>query len=158
MKKAQDGKRKRVEIDLTGDSDDDQPAFKLPRAFSDKNTQPSSSQNQRSQGASAYQTPPLSSATTSSQSSFPSSIRYESAYYSSRIPADSQHSQTERESWLADDDEDVNEIIGTQSGAFDGEQLFHYGDLPTKIVGCRYYNVCTVQRGLNFSTYADLYE
>lgn len=144
MKKAQDGKRKRVEIDLTGDSDDDQPAFKLPRAFSDKNTQRSSSQNQRSQGASAYQTPPLSSAATSSQSSFPSSARNESVYNSSRIPADSQHSQAERESWLADDDEDFNEIISTQAGAFDSEQLFHYGDLPTKIVGCRFYDVFIV--------------
>lgn len=140
VQNGQDGKRKKVEIDLTGDSDtDDGPASKVQRSAVNKNAQRRNTQSRGDQGASAYQTPPASNVSRSSQHSHQSQSRYESVYRSSQAPADSQHSQAERESWLADDEGDFNEIIGTQTAAANTDQLFHYGDLPTKIVGCQYY-------------------
>lgn len=138
---AKDGKRKKVQIDLTGDSDTDDidaPATKVQKNAVDKTTQRNSSQKQhQTNGASAYQTPPASSIPRSSQPS-QNFNRYESVYNST---ADNQHSQAERNAWLAaDEDNDVNEILSsTQAGAANTEQLHLYGDLPTKVVGCQYY-------------------
>ena len=138
--KRKEGKRKKFEIDLTAESDIDAPAPKLQKKAAAIKTQRDSSQIRQSNGASSYQTPPTSSAPTLSQRGNQNANRYESVYPSSQAPADNQHSQTEREAWLAADDDDLNEIIGsTQAAAAEAEQLHFYGDLPTKIVGCQYY-------------------
>ena len=136
----QDGKRKRVEIvDLTGDSDTDQdvPLRKLQKNSAQrKNIQPQGARN----GSSAYQTPPASSAPRSSQPSY-NRGGYDPVYAASRPLTNTQHSEVERESWLAEEDDDVDEIIGsTQAADARTETLFHYGDLPTKIVGVRFYD------------------
>ena len=138
-----DGKRKKVEIDLTGDSDTDDldaPATKVQKNAVNKNTKRHNARKQQGRGASAYQTPPASSALRSSQQTQHNTSRYESVYGSSQVPADKQHSQAARDTWLAEDEDDVDEIISsTQAGAANTEQLHLYGDLPTKIVGVQYY-------------------
>lgn len=100
-----------------------------------------SSDRHRTQASSVYPTPPLSSAPSSSQSGTQNARKYESVYSSSYAPADNHHTQAERESWLADDEEeDYSETISsTQTGAADTEQLVLHGDLSTKIVGVQYY-------------------
>ena len=51
-----------------------------------------------------------------------------------------QHSEAERDAWLAEDEDDVDEIIGsTQAAAAETEELFKYGDMPAKVVGVQYY-------------------
>lgn len=131
----QNGKRKKVEIDLTGDSEDEDAPV--------KKTQRNSSQPQSGRtGTSAYQTPPASSAPRSSQSFNHNHGpgRYESVY-SSQPLSSTQHSEAERQSWLAEEDDDFNEIIGsTQAAAASTEVLHHYGDLPGKVVGVRFYD------------------
>ena len=118
----QDGKRKRVEIDLTGDSEDEA----APTRKSKKN---SSQQQTTRNSASAYQTPPASSAPHSSQplNRSYSQGRYESVYGSSQLNS-TQHSEAERDSWLAEEGDDANEILdSTQAAAAQTEELHHYG-------------------------------
>ena len=145
VEKGQEGKRKKVEIDLTGDSDTDDldaPPTKVQKNAVNKHTQRKESQAQQNRGAStAYQTPPASSFPRSSQPTSTQPCRYESVYNPTQSLADTQHSQAERESWLADDEDDVDDIIGsTQIAAANTEHLHLYGDLPTKVVGVRFYN------------------
>ena len=131
---SQDGKRKRVEIDLTASDSEDQDAPLRKTQKSGTQHKTSNCQGARN-GSLAYQTPPASSAPRSSQPSYRPA--------SSRSLSNTQHSEAERDSWLAeeDDDDDVDVIIGsTQAADARTETLFHYGDLPTKIVGVRFYN------------------
>ena len=113
-----DGKRKRVDIDLTEDDNVD-------------SSQPAPKRTANNTAQSAYNTPPASSAPHSSQH----------AYNPSSSLADLQHSQDERQSWLADEEsDDVNDIVGSsQDDAIFSEDLRHYDDLATKIVGVQYY-------------------
>ena len=115
-------KRKKVEIDLTGDSDDDAPSAKT----------------QRRSNATAYQTPPSSSAPRSSQYGGNDYVYGQRSY----ALGPGQHTEAEREAWLADDQDDVNELVpsSTQAAAADTELLHHYGNLHGKIVGVRFYN------------------
>ena len=124
----QDGKRKRVEIDLTGDSDDS-PDLDAPlRKTQKSNTQPKNSQAQTGRNVSA-----------ASQHSNNNRGGYEPVYGTSGLNS-TQHSEAERDAWLADDEDDVNEIIGsTQAAAAETEHLEEYGTLATKIVGVQYY-------------------
>lgn len=128
-----EGKRKRVDIDLTISDD---------KTDDDLDAPVKAQKNARSTNATrsppAFPTPPASSARSG----------YESVYgvpgSSSQIS--SQHySEAERNAWLADD-HDVNEFLESSQDDADGsDQLEHYGDLPTKIVGIRYYRgVATV--------------
>ena len=131
--KGRDGKRKKTTVDLTGDSDtedDNAPPTKVQKNAVNKNTQRKEIQQDRGPFT-AYQTPPNSSAPRSSQHTSFNPGRTHSVYTSSQPLADSQHSQTERNSWLADDEDDVDDIISssTQQAAADTEQLHHYGDL-----------------------------
>ena len=142
--KGKDGKRKKVEIDLTGDNDTDHldaPPKKTQKNAANYNKEQKKSGTHNSSTASAaYQTPPASSVPKSSQPSNSQSSRYESVYNPTQTQADMQHSQVERNAWLAEDEDDVNEIIpSTHQAATDTEQLHLYGDLPTKIVGVQYY-------------------
>ncbi|KAK3707764.1 hypothetical protein LTR37_011941 [Vermiconidia calcicola] len=51
----------------------------------------------------------------------------------------SQHSQAERDVWLAEDDDIFETVNSNQAVADNSEALHHYGDLPTKIVVVRFY-------------------
>lgn len=53
-----------------------------------------------------------------------------------------QHSVPEREAWLTSNDQavDVDEIVSSTQSAASNDELFLYGDLPTKIVGIRFYS------------------
>jgi len=136
-------KRKRVQIDLTEDSDDSQdldaaPRKKVQKAAVDKNA----STRQSSQGSipTTSQKPPHGSAPRSSQPTGPS--RYESVYnsFGSHALASTQHSHEEREAWLAVDDEDVFATVNsTQAAAAGNDDLFHYGEMSAKVVGVQYY-------------------
>jgi SWI/SNF-related matrix-associated actin-dependent regulator of chromatin subfamily A3 len=96
-------KRKRVEVDLTGDSDQEE-------AASAQKAQRGASSNNIHAGG------------------------YRSVYGGSTHPA------AERSDWLADDADDVNEIVGSsQDGAEGSEELTLYGELAGKIVGVQYY-------------------
>lgn len=75
----------------------------------------------------------------SSPQQTPSSAYTPTAYATPR----SSQIDNERDRWLADrEDEDWNEImVSTQDGASTrSEDLIFYGDVPTKIVGIRFYN------------------
>lgn len=51
-----------------------------------------------------------------------------------------QHADAERNDWLNEDEDDINEVVAsTQDDAEGTEQLHHYGDVDTKIVGIQYY-------------------
>lgn len=135
MREKKQNRKRKVEIDLTGHSDfDDQPTSKTQKGTSQ-------SQTQRNGNNAPYPTPPVSSVAKSSQSSPQNRSGSQSLYgYSA---ADQQHSQAERNAWLAEDDDedDYDQLFSsTQSAAANTDQLHHYGDLPTKVVGCRYYN------------------
>jgi SWI/SNF-related matrix-associated actin-dependent regulator of chromatin subfamily A3 len=125
----QDGKRKRVEIDLTGDSDDSDDLDAPLRKTQKSNTQPKDSQPQSDRNVSA-----------ASQHSNNNRGGHEPVYGSSGLNGTQHHSETERDAWLADDEDDVNEIIrSTQAAAAETEHLEEYGTLATKIVGVQYY-------------------
>jgi SWI/SNF-related matrix-associated actin-dependent regulator of chromatin subfamily A3 len=66
---------------------------------------------------------------------------YSSHPFGGSIPVSSQHTEAERRDWLNEDDDDINEMIGsTQVDAANGTDELHlYGDLSTKIVGVQYY-------------------
>lgn len=98
-------KRKRVEVDLTGDSDQENgtSSHRVQRNFS-------SSNNVHANG-------------------------YRSVYGGSTNPT------AERSDWLAEDADDINEIVGsTQDGAEGSEELTLYGEMASKIVGIQYYS------------------
>lgn len=134
---ARDGKRKHSEtIDLTGDSDTDD-LDAAPRIKSQKLSQQNNVSLRRPSlhsTTSAYRSPPASSASRSSHHAPFSS--YSSVYNTRPI-----HGEAERDSWLAEDDDDVFETIqGSQGVVANNEELTHFGDIPTKVVGIRFYN------------------
>lgn len=52
----------------------------------------------------------------------------------------SQYSNDQRQDWLNEDEDDINVLVGSTQDAAEGtDQLHHYGDVDTKIVGIRYY-------------------
>lgn len=111
-------KRKRVEVDLTGDSDKDNAASSqrnvTPRGFGNRDVYAGSSRTGYSGSA------PFSG--------------YRNVY------SGSSHPEAERSDWLADDADDANEIVGSsQDGAEGSEDLRLYGELNSKIVGIQYY-------------------
>ncbi|KAM0723526.1 hypothetical protein Q7P37_000513 [Cladosporium fusiforme] len=56
------------------------------------------------------------------------------------VPSASQHGMDERQDWLDDDEDDINVLVGSSQDDAEGtDQLHHYGDVDTKIVGVRYY-------------------
>lgn len=115
----QSEKRKRVEtVDLTADdsNDDNTPARQAKR--------PHTSSRQ-----------PLTPSTGRGRSSL--------SFGGMPMPVSSQqHSEPERQAWLDENGDDVDETIGsTQLDAAEGtDQLVHYGDLDARIVGVRYYS------------------
>ncbi|WPH01058.1 Hypothetical protein R9X50_00389300 [Acrodontium crateriforme] len=131
-------KRKRLEyFDLTAnsetESDDEQPSSKTTRRTDNNTAQGSQSTPPGSKlrailyskksRASHENSPP-----SASQSVYPSSSQV--------------HPEAERDRWLsqsAEDGSNVNEIISSTQDAADNEQLYLYGELPTKIVGVQYY-------------------
>ncbi|CAK4031216.1 related to helicase-like transcription factor [Lecanosticta acicola] len=126
-----DGKRKRVEIDLTASDDDLDAPAKMPKNASEQNARNRGRMDQPGvTGARVpYATPPTSSA---------SRGRYESV---NGTPSSSlqQHSQPERDSWQQHGitEDDFNEIIS--SSQQDTDYLHQYGELATKVVGVQYY-------------------
>ncbi|KAI7710312.1 hypothetical protein KC353_g9781, partial [Hortaea werneckii] len=153
-----EAKRKRAEVDLTGDSTDDDDASqqKTQKTASRINAQRRGEQT--TPGAS--QTSPRSSDQAPSSSApdpsqpqnnqrgyvYPPDAGSQRSFalpYSSYRPEDGMHSRAERESWLvADDDEDhgdMDEIVSSTQGAVDNDELHLFGILPTKIVGVQYY-------------------
>lgn len=51
------------------------------------------------------------------------------------------HSLADRNAWLADDDEDIYEVVAsTQDAAIGSEDLLEYGQLLSKVVGVQYYH------------------
>ncbi|KAI7547546.1 SNF2 family DNA-dependent ATPase domain-containing protein, partial [Hortaea werneckii] len=153
-----EAKRKRADVDLTGDSTDDdsasqqktqKTASRINAQRRDEQTTPGASQT--SPGSSDQA--PSSSAPGPSQSQnnqrgyvYPpdaGSQRSFASPHSSYRPEDGTHSQAERESWLvADDNEDhgdMDEIVSSTQGAADNDELHLFGNLPTKIVGVQYY-------------------
>jgi SWI/SNF-related matrix-associated actin-dependent regulator of chromatin subfamily A3 len=141
-----DGKRKRVKIDLTGDSDTDDldavPSSKVQKNALNRNPTQRKTSNDRSVSSlTGSQTTQASSIPRSSQPT--ASSRYDSVYgsYPTQSSFTTQHSQAERDAWLAEDDDDIFETIhSTQAAAANTEHLVHYGDMSTKIVGVRFYN------------------
>jgi len=114
-------KRKKVEIDLTEDSDGEAPQHKAPRQSY----------------ANTYHTTPSGSAPRQSQNG------YEFVYgRPSQGTPNTQHSLAERNSWLADDEaDDFNDLIpsSTQAAAANTDSLHLFGNLHSKIVGVQYY-------------------
>lgn len=136
-------KRKRVDIDLTGenenvihstdddddddDEDDDISSLDLPR----KKQKTRHATRPTYQIARERQSQPVGSA--SDQAGAP-------GLPSSSFGPEQRH-QDQRDSWLAEDDADVNEIIeSSQDNAEGTEQLQLYGVVNTKIVGVRFYD------------------
>lgn len=125
--KGRNGKREHDVIDLT----DDEPPAKVQRSAAAFNAQRNAPPR-----TTANITPPASSAPRSSQSAGRNAPSF------SQLPTYTLHSETERESWLAEDDDDDDldaAMPSTQAAAVNYEQLHLYGDLPTKIVGVQYY-------------------
>ncbi|KAK5166897.1 uncharacterized protein LTR77_007626 [Saxophila tyrrhenica] len=126
---ANGSKRKHVQIDLTEDSDSED-LDAAPR----KAQKASTSQASQHRPAPTYQQRPASGGALSG---------YESVYNndpSGQSLADSQHSQAERDAWLAEDDDDVfDTVASTQAAAASDDQLFYYGELAAKVVGVQYY-------------------
>jgi SWI/SNF-related matrix-associated actin-dependent regulator of chromatin subfamily A3 len=127
------GKRKRVEtVDLTADDTDDTDDLDAPaRASKRQNTSSTPATQQRTE-----------SKPVSSNNGTASSFRGSSYPFSGNsFPASGQHSEAERRDWLGEDEDDINETIGsTQLDAANGTDELHlYGDLDTKIVGVQYY-------------------
>lgn len=79
------------------------------------------------------------------QAPTPSTDRDRSPFSFSGMPmpgSSQRHIETERQAWLDENEDDVDETIGsTQLDAADGiDQLVHYGDLDARIVGVRFYS------------------
>lgn len=136
-------KRKRSEVvDLTGDNAEARPSPKTPRTGQERSFTRTPSQTQRSGPSTSRnrqfaRTPSWTDPSPSSQSRRTS---YAPAYSSSQ-----QHSQSERNSWLENENENDNDndifenVASTQDSPVSHEAFQKYGELPTKIVGVRYY-------------------
>lgn len=114
-------KRKKVEIDLTADSDNDAPPQKA----------------QRPNVASSRPVP----ASSAPRSSYHGGYEYVYGAPTSTLHH-GQHSETERKAWRADEQDDVTDLVfsSTQAAAADTELLHHFANLHSKIVGVRFYN------------------
>lgn len=123
-----DGKRKRVEVDLTGSDDDHDAPSKA---------QKNSTDDTRMHGRMGQ---PGATGRPATYGNGASSGRYQSVY---GVPGTSQqHSQSEREAWQQHGitEDDINEIVGSSQDDADGSESLHkYGELATKVVGVRYY-------------------
>lgn len=111
------GKRKRIEIDLTGDGGPTaSPATKAQRSSN------SSDGNAVAPSASA------------------STGRYKSVYPFGSY-GNHQHPQNARDSWLDDNDEDdINDTIDSTQATYEAtDRLHHYGNIEAKVVGVQYY-------------------
>jgi SWI/SNF-related matrix-associated actin-dependent regulator of chromatin subfamily A3 len=135
----QNGKRKRVDVDLTADdtdtdTDDLDAPMKEPKRQETSSAQSLQHQSQKipTNSNGATQRSNVTSNFRGSYSSYPSG---------GSMPVSSQHTEAERRDWLNEDDDDINETIGsTQEDAANGSDELHlYGDLSTKIVGVQYY-------------------
>jgi len=135
-------KRKHVAIDLTGDSDDDDRASKARKSSATNSKRHGYNQSQTRPGASAYLTPASSAPSSSWRRN--ENGQWEKVHVAAQHHPRNQYSRAERQSWLNDNEEgndDWNELMpsSTQAAAANTDLLHHYGDLPTKIVGCQYY-------------------
>lgn len=140
-----DAKRKRIEyVDLVSDSstDDEEgnaPVSKAQKRAADINARRQGpQQSQRKPDTASYPTPPVSSAL---QASSQAGRGYQGVYPSSSSLSTNAPSQSERDPWSATqvDGDDVDEIVSSTQDAADNDKLQNYGDLPTKIVGVRFY-------------------
>lgn len=127
------GKRKRVEtVDLTADDTDDTDDLDAPVRASKRQEvsstpKPQQRPDTRPVGSNNGTTP---------------SFRGSSYLFSGNgFPASTTHTEAERRDWLGEDDDDINETIGSkQLDAANGSDELHlYGDLDIKIVGVQYY-------------------
>lgn len=133
----ENGKRKRVEtVDLTADDTDDTDDLDAPVRASKR------------QETSSAPTPQQQARQKSTQSNdqqrngdLASNFRGSSYPFSGSMPLSGQHTEAERQDWLNEDEDEINEMIGsTQVDAANGTDELHlYGDLDTKIVGVQYY-------------------
>lgn len=114
------GKRKRDEfVDLTGSDDEDGNASTHKVRVTEQTRAPVIASSSTSNAAPRY--------SSGSASAFPLPTAF----------GNSQHDETERDDWLADDAA-FNDIVGSsQDDAIGSEDMHLYGDLDTKIVGCR---------------------
>jgi hypothetical protein len=133
----QNGKRKRVDVDLTADdtdTDDLDAPMREP-----KRQETSSAQILKQQ----FQKTPTNPNDAPQRGNVTSNFRSSHSFYpvGGSMPVSSQHTEAERRDWLNEDDDDINETIGsTQVDAANGTDELHlYGDLSTKIVGVQYY-------------------
>ncbi|TKA73745.1 hypothetical protein B0A55_05458 [Friedmanniomyces simplex] len=132
-------KRKKADVDLAGDSsdEDDAPAPKVQKGAASVNA--ARRANRSISNATPYQTPPASSAQLPNSSAPGGSQRAFEPRPSTY--GNGTHSIAEREAWLAADDDtvDVDELVTSTQNAADADDLTAYGDMPTKIVGVQYY-------------------
>lgn len=124
-------KRKRVEVDLTGDSDQEE-------------GNASSQKARRDLSWASAQTAPRNFSSSGAPSSSQTGPRFSSSIpfggYRSVYGGSSTHPEAERSDWLAEDADDFDEIVGsTQEGAEGSAELILYGELASKIVGVQYY-------------------
>jgi SWI/SNF-related matrix-associated actin-dependent regulator of chromatin subfamily A3 len=127
------GKRKRVEtVDLTADDTDDTDDLDAPaRAPKRQNNSSAQTSQQR------LDTKPMGS----NNGTAPSFRGSSYPFSGNSFPASNGHTEAERRDWLGEDEDDIDETIGsTQLDAANGTDELHlYGDLDTKIVGVQYY-------------------
>lgn len=127
------GKRKRVEtVDLTADDTDDTDHLDAPMRVSKR------------QNTSVAHTPKKDPGPTPAGCNNGNAPSFRGSSYpfgGNSFPASSGHTEAERRDWLGEDEDDINEMIGsTQLDAANGTDELHlYGDLDTKIVGVQYY-------------------
>lgn len=160
-------KRGAETIDLTNSDDEGGQIAKTPRLSQEQYPTPalSSSHGQQSGthlGQSSQSTPSRAQLRSShspqkGEFSRPPSLNaeYSSSYSPSWGPSrtDATHSQAERDAWLASsqsqrhaDENDVYETIASsQDVSIGSEDFVKYSELPTKIVGVRYYRGITHQ-------------
>ena len=121
------GKRKRIEtVDLTAD-DTDAPVKTSKRQEISSTPTPQQRSNTNQAGSSNI-----------TKSNVPG-LSY--PFNGHSFSASGSHTEAERRDWLNEDEDDINETIGsTQLDAANGTDELHlYGDLDTKIVGVQYY-------------------
>jgi len=127
------GKRKRVEtVDLTADDTDDTDDLDAPVRASKRQDISSTPKPQR-----RLDTTPLGS----NNGTTPSFRGSSYPFSGNGFPASTTHTEAERRDWLGEDEDDINETVGsTQLDAANGTDELHlYGDLDIKIVGVQYY-------------------
>jgi SWI/SNF-related matrix-associated actin-dependent regulator of chromatin subfamily A3 len=136
----QNGKRKRVDVDLTADDTDtddlDAPVREAKRQEHSSAQSPQQHSQRRSSNPNNVNQ--RGSVTSNFRGSFSSLPGYP---FGGSMPLSSQHTEAERRDWLNEDDDDINETIGsTQVDAANGTDELHLcGDLSAKIVGVQYY-------------------